>query len=110
MGETGIKMDHLYSGCPYEEFRTEIKRLIDSDMPVPMLILRHKNPVLEDFVWHWFWLAGYEEFDGAFMVKAISYGTYRWFSLYDIWNSGYGEKGGIIRFAPIERDGVSNEL
>ncbi|MBQ9519481.1 MAG: hypothetical protein IJR59_06280 [Firmicutes bacterium] len=107
MGETRIKMDVLLSSCPYEELLAEVKRLIDCDLPVPMLILRHKNPLLEDFVWHWFWLAGYEEFDGTCMVKAISYGTYRWFSLYDMWNSGHAEKGGIIRFKPIEGNGVN---
>ena len=104
VNETRIKMSFLYSDCPYSEFLSEVKRLIDSKMPVPMLVLRHKNRELSDFVWHWFWIAGYTEFDDVCMVKVISYGTYYTFSLYDIWDSGYREKGGIIRFLLIETE------
>lgn len=105
VGDTAIKMSFLYSDCEYGRFLTEVKRLIDIGMPVPMLVLRHKEPRLADFVWHWFWIAGYEEFEDTCIVKVISYGTYHYFSLYDLWNSGHSEKGGIIRFAPINGKG-----
>ena len=92
-----IKMNFLYSDCAYKVFSDEIKRLIDNNMPVPVLVLKHKAPVMKDFVWHWFWIAGYEEFDGVCMVKIITYGTYFMLPLYELWDSGYSEKGGIIR-------------
>lgn len=103
-GEARIKTDFLYSSCPYSKFLAEVKRLINSGMPVPMLVLKHKSPALADFVWHWFWLAGYEEFGDVCMVKAISYGTYHSLSLYELWDSGYSEKGGIICFTAETED------
>ena len=67
-------------------------------MPVPMLVLMHKNPKFKDFVWHWFLLTGYEEDGEKFMVKVVSYGSYRWFDFKELWNTGHKRKGGLILF------------
>ena len=50
-------------------------------MPVPYLLLKHKDPLLKDFVWHWFLLVGYEDFEDTFMVKTVTYGEYQWMDL-----------------------------
>ena len=44
---------------------------------VPFLLLYHKSPIFYDFQWHWFNLAGYEEFEGEFCVQAAIYGDFR---------------------------------
>lgn len=97
VGDKSISFGSLQANCDYGLYKNEIKRLLDGDIPVPMLNLKHKDPALSDFVWHWFWLAGYEEFGDEFMVKLITYGEYYWFSLKNIWDSGYSRKGGIVK-------------
>lgn len=64
------------------------------------LMLKHKNEKgpLEDYIWHWFILAGYEETGNDLLVKAVSYGEYKWFSLKEMWDTGYDKKGGMILY------------
>lgn len=76
--------------------RDAIRLQIDRGMPVPYLLLRHKNPAFRDYVWHWFNLAGYEEFDGSFYVKAVTYGEHQWLDLGALWDTGESPKGGLI--------------
>ncbi|WP_182187881.1 hypothetical protein [Pectinatus frisingensis] len=97
-GEQSIQMKGLYSNCSLLEFKTAVRQQIDQKLPVPYLNLKHKNHAFNDYVWHWFWLAGYEEFGDITMVKVITYGTFRWLSLNKLWDSGYKQKGGIILF------------
>ena len=63
-------------------------------------MLKHKNEKgpLEDYIWHWFILAGYEETGNDLLVKAVSYGEYKWFSLKEMWDTGYDKKGGMILY------------
>ena len=60
----------------------------------------HKNEKgpLEDYIWHWFILAGYEKKEDDLLVKAISYGEHKWFSLKEMWDTGYDKKGGMILY------------
>ena len=64
-----------------------------------MLILKHKNHIMEDYVWHWFLINGYEEIDNKFKVKLVTYGKYEWKDLEDVWNTGYTKKGGLIIYS-----------
>ena len=32
------------------------------------------------------------------LVKAVSYGEYKWFSLSEMWDTGYDKKGGMILY------------
>lgn len=96
VGEKNLFMKGLYSDCPLAELEQAVKEEIDANLPVPYLNLRHRNPDLADYVWHWFWLAGYASFENTFMVKLVTYGSFRWFPLDELWDSGYSRKGGII--------------
>ena len=40
----------------------------------------------------------YEETEDDLMVKAVSYGEYKWFSLKELWDTGYDKKGGMILY------------
>lgn len=69
---------------------------INKEIPIPFLLLKHKNTKLEDLVWHWFLIVGYEERENDLFVKIATYGNYTWMSFNDLWNTGYEEKGGMI--------------
>ena len=76
-----------------------IKKQIDEGWLIPCLTLKHSHPSMDDYVWHWYILSGYEEYEDKFMVKAVTYGTYRWLDLDMLWNTGYDRKGGLILFS-----------
>ena len=82
-----------------QEAQDCIVRQIDADLPVPYLMLDHKSFYKDDYVWHWFLLNGYDWSGRVFRVKAVSYGTWRWFTLKELWNTGCAKKGGLILFA-----------
>lgn len=73
-------------------------RQIDAGYPVPCLTLNHQAASLQDYVWHWFILDGYEVRGGEPFVKAVSYGIGRWFKFATLWDTGYRRKGGLILF------------
>ncbi|WP_349947560.1 hypothetical protein ABFV83_03505 [Lacrimispora sp. BS-2] len=56
--------DIQLTGCPgkvpAKEAAMEIINRIDKGVPIPFLLLRHKNVNFKDLVWHWFMLVGYE--------------------------------------------------
>ncbi|WP_418580439.1 hypothetical protein [Megasphaera sp.] len=61
-------------------------------------MLHHNNPNFKFYDWHWFLLTGYTEFDGDFMVKAVTYGSWRWLDFDGLWNTGHRKKGGLILY------------
>jgi hypothetical protein len=73
-----------------------IRQQIDQKIPIPYLLLRHKNYTMKNLVWHWFLVIGYEEFEDEFQIKIATYGNYSWLSLNELWNTGYSEKGGMV--------------
>ena len=62
------------------------------------MTLYHKNPLLRDYVWHWFLLTGYENVDENWRVKVVSYGVGRWFDFDMLWDTGFENRGGLIVF------------
>ena len=73
-----------------------IRQQIDKGIPVPYLLLYHKNPSFKDFEWHWFNLAGYGEYGGEFYVRAITYGLEYWLNFDELWDTGRSRKGGMV--------------
>lgn len=69
---------------------------IDKEIPIPFLLLKHKNKELDEYVWHWFIIAGYKKTYGDLLVKVITYGKYEWISFKELWDNGYEQKGGMI--------------
>jgi hypothetical protein len=97
MGADSLELVKASGTVPLTEARELIREQIDSDMLVPFLLLLHKNRSFRAYQWHWFNLAGYEEREGDFYVKAITYGSFRWLSLTKLWETGHRRKGGFIR-------------
>ncbi|HHV11365.1 MAG TPA: hypothetical protein GXX75_13935 [Clostridiales bacterium] len=95
-GEASLQLSGFSGDRPLEEAAAQIRKQIGNKMPIPYLLLKHKSPNIKFFVWHWFLLVGYEEYDDGFFVKAATYGSYHWLSLRELWDTGYSEKGGMI--------------
>ena len=91
-------MEEFDGSHTHEEAAALIKGQIDAGFPIPYLMLRHTNPEYKDFVWHWFLCYGYEEKEDDFLITVATYGEATTFSLKDLWNTGYDEKGGLIRY------------
>lgn len=78
--------------------RTFIMEQIDRGMPVPCLLLRHQDvKQFKDFTWHWFLIVGYEDLGDDLKIKTATYGEAEIFSLNEMWDTGYEEKGALIR-------------
>lgn len=73
-----------------------IIKQINKDIPIPFLLLKHKNEKFEELVWHWFLIVGYEKADNDLLIKIATYGDYNWISFKELWNTEYEEKGGMI--------------
>ena len=97
-GETRLAMSLFSGGEPYEKALNAVKRQIDDGYPVAALILNHRDKRLEDYVWHWFLINGYDEAQDDFLVKTVTYSHYRWISLRDLWNTGFYRRGGFVLF------------
>ena len=85
-----------------QEARAKVIAQIDKGLPIPILVLQHKNPRFADYVWHWFLLNGYEWRETAagaeFFVKAVTYGEWEWLDFKCLWDTGHSEKGGLMLF------------
>ncbi len=78
--------------------RAAVVRQIEDGFPIPCLMLKHRDPELDDYAWHWFLLTGYEEADGRFLVKVVTYGEWVWMDLARLWDTGYERRGGLILY------------
>jgi hypothetical protein len=96
VGEDTLKVSDFSGDRPVEEAAAQIRKQIDSGLPIPFLLLKHKASSMKFFVWHWFLLVGYEQRGEELFVKAATYGNYHWLPLRELWNTGYQEKGGMI--------------
>lgn len=97
-GEYGITMEGLHGSQPVRQAEEAVQEQIDQGMPIPYLNLHHKNPNLKDYVWHWFLLTGYQRAEDTLLVKAVTYGSWRWLDLHELWDTGFEKKGGLVLY------------
>lgn len=95
---TNVKLSGWSGENDFDGTREVVRRQIDAGCPIPCLTLNHQAQSLQDYVWHWFILNGYELRGEKFFVQAVSYGVGRWFDFATLWNTGYSRKGGLILF------------
>ena len=99
VGETSLTIRPLPGDTAAPLAAKALMEQIDAGLPVPCLTLKHQDPDLADYVWHWFLLTGYEETEtGSLLVKAVTYGRARWLNFAQLWNTGYSEKGGLVLY------------
>ena len=96
IGNDSLILEGLSGNADYEIFAAAIKNQIDRNFPVPFLMLNHHDIKLDDFQWHWFNLAGYEETENDINVLTVTYAEYHWFSLRDMHDTRNDRKGGVI--------------
>ena len=96
----GIRLEGFSGEQPYEDAEQLLKNQIDAGMPVPMLMLNHRNKEFGFFEWHWFLLVGYEDRQVAgakvCYAKAATYGKAHWLRFDHFWDTGEEERGGLI--------------
>lgn len=97
-GEEALKLRAFSGHETFDRAKEEVKKSIDADFPVAYLNLLHQNPKMEDYVWHWFLLIGYEEKEGSFLVKTLTYGEAEWIDFEELWDNGKEEKGGMVLY------------
>ncbi|MBQ8954864.1 MAG: hypothetical protein IJ048_12195 [Clostridia bacterium] len=97
-GETRLTMTPLNGDEPYEAARAAVVRQIDEGYPIPTLVLNHRSEKLQDYVWHWFLINGYDDTENAFLVKAVTYSNYSWLDLRELWDTGHERRGGFVLY------------
>lgn len=104
-GSPDLITEPVDGNLPWEEAAEKLRTEIDAGYPVACLILKHKNPKMEDFVWHWFLLIGYEtgengcqaeDGEAHLSVKTVTYSEAQWLDFQELWETGYREKGGLV--------------
>lgn len=95
-GDKEIRLEGCHGEVSAAEAAKNVISQINKGMPIPFLLLKHKNAKFKDLVWHWFMLVGYEEFEDELCVKIATYGGYRWLSFHELWETGFKRKGGMI--------------
>lgn len=98
-----IGMEEFPGEHDAKEAMRRVKEQLDLGFPIPCLTLNHRNPAMEDYVWHWFLLVGYETeeqdpWGENFKVKTATYSESNWVKLTDLWDTGYEQKGGLVLF------------
>lgn len=94
-----ISMEGFSGKLPVKHAETAVRRQLDAGLPIPFLLLNHKNRAFRDFVWHWFMVAGYEDSGSGFYVRTITYGKELYLPLSELWNTEYDKKGGMILYS-----------
>lgn len=98
-GITQVTMTGLEGYEPVEKARAALIAQIDRGLPVPVLVLMHKNRKFRDYNWHWFLVNGYKTIDESrTLVKAVTYSEYQWLPFEELWDTGYQRKGGLILY------------
>ena len=81
-----------------EEAKRAVVEQIEKGCLIPCLLLRHRSESMKNYVWHWFLLTGYDSRPDRFLVKAVTYGTWRWLDFDTLWDTGYHKRGGLILY------------
>lgn len=98
-GITQVTMSGLEGYESVEKARAALIAQIDRGLPVPVLVLKHKNRKFRDYNWHWFLVNGYKTInESRTLVKAVTYSEYQWLPFEELWDTGYQRKGGLILY------------
>lgn len=89
----------------YEEAVQTVKSQLGQEIPIPYLMLQHKDKErFRDFIWHWFLITGYEETPEGLYLLAATYGRKHKLPFWRLWDTGSEEKGGMILYSLKENE------
>ncbi len=97
-GETALTMSPWPGEKSLSETKEIVKKQIDGGWLIPSLTLLHMRSTMQKFVWHWYLLNGYHEQGETFLVKTVTYGTWQWVNLAELWDTGCDRKGGLVLY------------
>ena len=95
-GERTLHMSPFANGLPTRKARNVVMKQVDAEFPIPYLNLYHVDRNFKFYEWHWFLLNGYEYWGDTLMVKAVTYGSWKWLDFDALWETGRTPKGGMI--------------
>ena len=93
---TALTMESLEGDAPYAAAETAARTRIDRGMPVAYLMLLHRDKALDDYMWHWFVLNGYEDGPEGFRVRALTFGEEKWMDFAHLWDTRRSPRGGMV--------------
>ena len=88
--------DVLEGTAPLEAAEAFIRSAVRDGRPVACLVLRHRDPQMDDFEWHWFSLCGHHGSGLEFQVLAANLGRRHVLPLARLWDTGFAWKGGLV--------------
>lgn len=91
-----LRMEGFDGNSRVQDAEAFIRSRLDDGMPVPYLLLRHRDPSFDEITWHWFMLTGYADRPEGFTVRYATYGERNEALLERLWDTGYEEKGGMV--------------
>lgn len=97
-GEREIAMSPWPGERSFSETKDAVRKQIDGGWLIPALTLLHIHPSMQEYVWHWYLLNGYDEQGGTFLVKAVTFGAWRWLDFKVLWDTGFERKGGLVLY------------
>ena len=103
-GSFPIRFDDLQGDAGTDDAIEAVRTQIDLGFPVPYLMLLHRDKKLDDYMWHWFLLNGYDDEGKRFKVKVVTYGEAKWMDLLHLWRTDRKRKGGIVLIRPNQAE------
>ncbi|MBQ9446984.1 MAG: hypothetical protein IJU61_10335 [Victivallales bacterium] len=97
-GEKNVSMSPWSGEQRLLETKDVIKKQINGGWLIPALTLQHIRPSMQEYVWHWYLLNGYDEQKDVFLVKAVTFGAWRWLDFSLLWDTGFDRKGGLVLY------------
>ncbi|MGI5900004.1 MAG: hypothetical protein ACOX8S_08815 [Christensenellales bacterium] len=92
-----VEIETLSGDLPYEHAEEFLVKAIGEGSCLICLLLDHHDESLDDIIWHWFMLTGYEHHMGELNAIYGTYGKRGTVSLRHMWETGRRKKGGLIR-------------
>lgn len=92
-----VELEKLDGHADIQEAKKFVKNAIDDGVPVMYLMLKHADPVFDEFEWHWFNLTGYETSEDAMQTTFATWGKKCSFDFVRAWDTGKFFRGGMLR-------------
>ncbi|MCD8019531.1 MAG: hypothetical protein LUF92_08125 [Clostridiales bacterium] len=89
--------------CSFEEADDFMRRALKKNLPVPFLLLRHRDKNFKDLNWHWFMITGYIVKNGRITLKYHTYGEEQEVDFYNLWDTGMYRRGGMTAIKNIKK-------
>ena len=98
-GSVGITLSFecLDGSAPHQQAAAFFTGAIDEGSGIACLLLEHDDQSLDDILWHWFTLTGYEYENGELFAIFATYGQRRRISFRHMWNTGKEKRGGLVK-------------